>query len=229
MSALSGATRRRSLLLAAACAGAFALLSATVLLGPAPGWDVDLFRAVYVGDTDASGTGSAAVEAAFPLLVRVADSRAIVAFVVTVALLLFALGRRQDTVLFLAAVSLTGTSRVLKPLLSRDSPFISPGDASFPSGHAIASATVAGGLLLILASTGLRWPAAIGGVLLVGAVGVSAVADGGHFPTDVLGGWLLAAAWVLALRGLFRSPGPAVRTEGPHSDRPAIVRPAVRR
>ncbi|MFJ3146644.1 phosphatase PAP2 family protein [Streptomyces halstedii] len=71
---------------------------------------------------------------------------------------------------------------------------------SFPSGHTTTSAMAAGLLLLALLA---RRPAAYRlwmGLTVVWAavVGVSRVWLGVHWATDVLAGWLLAAAWVLA-------------------------------
>lgn len=74
---------------------------------------------------------------------------------------------------------------------------------SFPSGHAAASALLAGTLIWLAGRAGLprRPRLAVGAVLLGWAVlvGVSRLYLGVHWVSDVVGSWLLAAAWLSAL------------------------------
>jgi undecaprenyl-diphosphatase len=67
---------------------------------------------------------------------------------------------------------------------------------SFPSGHAMQTlAPVVAGIVLTW-PTRWRAPVAVVGVAFVLVVGVSRAYLGVHYPTDVLAGWLAAAAWV---------------------------------
>lgn len=70
--------------------------------------------------------------------------------------------------------------------------------ASWPSGHstAVMSAVLA---TVVAAPERLRPAAAALGASLAIAVGYSVVATGLHYPSDVLGGFLVAAAWTLAV------------------------------
>jgi undecaprenyl-diphosphatase len=85
-------------------------------------------------------------------------------------------------------------------------PVAHAGGLSFPSGHA-QSVVVAFGLLLLLALPHLRGPwrgAAIGlAAAMVLAIGVSRVALGVHFVSDVLAGYVLGAAWLAAMAAAF--------------------------
>jgi membrane-associated phospholipid phosphatase len=65
--------------------------------------------------------------------------------------------------------------------------------ASWPSGHATAAMAIALAAL-IAAPVGLRAPVAAVGLIFAGIVGAAVVGLGWHFPSDVAGGYLVAAA-----------------------------------
>lgn len=71
---------------------------------------------------------------------------------------------------------------------------------AFPSGHALGSCTVIGVIAAVaLARLTRRWlriAVAVLAAAFVVAVGVSRLYLGVHWTTDVLAGWLLAAAWL---------------------------------
>lgn len=88
----------------------------------------------------------------------------------------------------------------------RPDPFfgIAPESYSFPSGHVLFSACFYGALAFILTaslpnvpSRAAIWAAA---ALLVSAIGWSRLYLGVHYPTDVIGGLLIAGAWLAALQ-----------------------------
>lgn len=79
---------------------------------------------------------------------------------------------------------------------------------SFPSGHATLSAVTYLTLGALLASLhrSLRFKAYFLGlaILLTVAVGVSRIYLGVHYPTDVLAGWCIGAAWAALCWSIFR-------------------------
>src|SRR4051812_33151536 len=103
------------------------------------------------------------------------------------------------------------TAQLLKPLLAVQRPY--PSDhympaAAWPSGHTTAAVSLLLGLLIVLPPR-LRPPVAvIGGGFAALALG-SLVFLGSHYPSDVLGGILVSAAWcavALAVSGSDRAP-----------------------
>lgn len=119
---------------------------------------------------------------------------------------------------------------VLKQIFDRDRPdflaaSVNVETASFPSSHAMLSAT----LYLLLAGIAVREIAdrrlAVTllscAAIVALAVGFTRVYLGAHWPSDVLAGWLLGSAASLAAWQLARSPTPpepASRTAAEHND-----------
>jgi membrane-associated phospholipid phosphatase len=123
-----------------------------------------------------------------------------------------ALLRRRPRVALAVAIVLPAaplSAELLKPLLAHPHAsvdYVSIGSASWPSGHATAAAT----LVLCALLVAPRWlrptVAALGGAFVV-AVGVSLLVLAWHMPSDVLGGYLLAALYAsLAAAALYRRP-----------------------
>ena len=87
---------------------------------------------------------------------------------------------------------------------------------SFPSGHASSAAALAGVLIVIAAmlvrKPGPRRTVYVAAVLLALVVGLDRVFLGRHYPTDVIGGWLLGACVVLLWLS-FYSPLPHSHAE----------------
>ncbi len=129
------------------------------------------------------------------------------------ALVAFAVAREQPRVGF-AVVVVMGlsplTAEILKPLLAHAHDqvgYVHVGSASWPSGHSTAAAALALSAALVAPSS-IRSAVATVGAIFVLAVGASLLMLAWHMPSDVLGGWFVAAFWmslsVAALRGAER-------------------------
>lgn len=122
---------------------------------------------------------------------------------------LSAAGRRRDAAyLAAAAFGAEAIDQVLKACFQRPRPEaffgLAPANYSFPSGHALVSLC----FYLTLAETVIekdwsrrrRLATRAGGVLFAGAIGLSRIYLGVHYPTDVLAGYAAAVAWLAVLR-----------------------------
>ncbi|HUJ34795.1 MAG TPA: phosphatase PAP2 family protein [Solirubrobacteraceae bacterium] len=168
---------------------------------------VAIFRSAdlstYVGFMDLHRHG--AVETATSLFVRLCDPGVYVLWAPVVVVIALVRGRPQ--VALGVAVLLLGanvTTELVKHLLPEPQPaglldgWFPVRATLWPSGHS--TAAMAAVLGLMLASPGRLRPlvAALGAAFAV-AVGYSLVAIGTHFPADVFGGYLVAAAWALVV------------------------------
>lgn len=103
-----------------------------------------------------------------------------------------------------AGVSLGGSALLnmaTKQFFQRDRPALWESIApehtfSFPSGHAMGSATLAMVVVLLCWHTRFRWPAVALAALFALTVGASRIYLGVHYPSDILGGWAAGIAWV---------------------------------
>lgn len=124
---------------------------------------------------------------------------------------------RLEGVLCMAGVGLGAlVNRIMKELVGRSRPeagivqvLIEYPNESFPSGHVVLFVQFFGFLAFLALSRLTRgWKqtlAAAGCLLLVVLVGISRVYLGAHWPSDVLGGYLLGTAWLILMISYYRS------------------------
>ena len=113
---------------------------------------------------------------------------------------------RETWLLIAAAASGLMVVNIVKVMVGRERPplamhAVEVGNASFPSGHAMLSATVYLSLAALVAHFAdrrrVRAYALGAGILVTLVVGASRVYLGVHWPTDVMAGWALGAAWAM--------------------------------
>lgn len=130
--------------------------------------------------------------------------RIVVAGLTIVGLLLL---RRWHSALFMAGVLLSGIalSTALKHWVGRPRPHLVAhldhvSSQSFPSGHTLNSTlfylTVALMLASLLPQRAMRWIVYMLAISLSMAIGISRIALGVHWPSDVLASWVIASAWL---------------------------------
>ena len=128
----------------------------------------------------------------------------VVPFDIALVLVLLLLRRRRAATFALIALAGSGLLNTgTKLFFMRDRPelwdSITPElTYSFPSGHAMGSATLAWVLVLLAWHTRWRWPVIAVAVPFVLLVGFSRVYLGVHYPTDILAGWAAASIWAAA-------------------------------
>ena len=90
---------------------------------------------------------------------------------------------------------------VLKSVFARTRPalweqIVTEHSFSFPSGHAMASASLAASIVAALWFSRWRKAAISLGMVYITVVGFTRLYLGVHYPTDILAGWIIAVAWV---------------------------------
>lgn len=187
-------TEHRCEALTALLAGLVALLSVAQSRRPVAGWDASVARRV------AESLPTVVEWLARPFSwVGGGLGMAVVAAIA--AGILFQRGTRLDAVAGVVAyVVAEATTQVVKLALDRPRPVLDPAvelprTASFPSGHASVSMAV---LVVVAAILGGR-RAVRAAVVVSLAIGLSRVALGVHWVSDVVAGWALGGAIALAI------------------------------
>lgn len=124
-----------------------------------------------------------------------------------IALIVTLAWRRRMREGVFAGVAIVGSALLnlsTKQFFARDRPSLWESIApettySFPSGHAMGSATLAWVLLLLAWRTRWRWPVAIAMAAFAAMVAFSRVYLGVHYPSDILAGWAAASAWTVSV------------------------------
>jgi len=160
-------------------------------------------------ERDVQSTNWGPLALTFPFFSWIGDAKGFVLeLIIFVAILVF---NRPTWVLAAGAVLSGGWYVLLSHLIDRPRPTTAevlrvtehPGASSYPSGHTIFIVTVTVVLMLCLGYRFLpRWGRVVGWAavaLLIFANGIARMYTGAHWPSDVLGGLLIAVAWLTFL------------------------------
>jgi undecaprenyl-diphosphatase len=126
------------------------------------------------------------------------------------ALFVYKNERRRALMLSITVAGAAGINLILKSVFERARPDLwetlvrEPG-FSFPSGHAMASAALGAAIVVALWDSRWRWWAFTTATFYIVFVGFSRLYLGVHYPTDIMAGWLVSGAWVMAATLMFRS------------------------
>jgi len=185
----------------------FGLVAQIVVEGKSFALDRRIILAFRDHGNPSAPLGPAWVQEAARDLTSLGSIIVLVIIVLAIAGYLF-LARKQAAAWLMLVAVLGGIalSDLLKFAFGRPRPdFISPGarvfTTSFPSGHATLSAitylTIAALLARTQSSPRIGVYFIVLAALLTILIGVSRIYLGVHYPTDVLGGWCIGAAWAL--------------------------------
>lgn len=131
----------------------------------------------------------------------------------TVILLALFVYKKEYQRAILLGLSMAGAAAlnvVLKSVFERARPdlwdkLVHESSYSFPSGHSMLTAALGLALIVALWNSRWRWWAVGFSALYVLFIGFTRLYLGVHYPTDVLAGWLVSGAWVMAVTLLIRS------------------------
>jgi len=184
-------------------AGALVLLAlAAYKIGPVQRLDATVLSRFAAHQESAAGSVAG-------VFVHLADPLPLVLMLGGVLVLALRRGRPKLAIGAVAIVAGANlTTQVLKVLLAhpRYQPILGPhqlGPVAFPSGHATAATSIALAFALVVPA-GLRPLAAFLGAIFVAAIGISVLLLDWHFPSDVLGGILVALGWGFAALAALR-------------------------
>jgi undecaprenyl-diphosphatase len=206
----------------------FIRLASEVMEGNTQAIDVQIMRSLRSVADPAQPIGPAWVEGAL-LDVTALGSPVVLGLIVLIITGYLLLEARYVTAAIVLASSISGEilNELLKLFFERPRPAVVPHlravvTASFPSGHAMESAIIyltLGALLMrVVAGRITKIYCMAMAMLLTLLVGVSRVFLGVHYPSDVLGGWMLGFVWAAITLLVTRRFEPTVAREREHAE-----------
>jgi undecaprenyl-diphosphatase len=184
---------------------AFVTLAGEVTEGDTQAFDTRILQALRKPDDPSRPIGPAWMESSLLDLTAIGGPT-VLALVVLAVVGFLLLQTRYRTALFVVLTAISGEliNTAMKHAFNRPRPTIVPHlravyTTSFPSGHAMESAIVyltLGAILMRVAERRVTKIYCLGiAMLLTALAGVSRVFLGVHYPTDVIGGWIIGFVW----------------------------------
>ncbi len=134
-----------------------------------------------------------------------------IVFVLTVLAIILIKGLKNKLFLLTGIVGTAGLNVVLKHIVQRERPninrLIPEKGYSFPSGHSMMSMAFYGMLIFLIfkyvKNTALKWTLIGILTILLSTIGITRIYLGVHYPSDVIGGFLVSLTYLFILTEIY--------------------------
>lgn len=134
-----------------------------------------------------------------------------IVLVLTLLAIILIKGLKNKLFLLTGAAGTAGINVVLKHIIQRERPninrLIPEKGYSFPSGHAMMSMAFYGMLIFLIfkyvKSTALKWTLIVILTILLSTIGITRIYLGVHYPSDVIGGFLVSLTYLFILTEIY--------------------------
>jgi undecaprenyl-diphosphatase len=136
----------------------------------------------------------------------------VILMIVIFAAVLAFIGYRRELIFYLGVIGASALlNLLLKAIFQRARPdinrIVEASGFSFPSGHSMSAFTLYGITIYFLwkhlRHRWMRMAVILIGTVLIVMIGISRIYLGVHYPSDVIGGYLISAAWLIMSIGLY--------------------------
>lgn len=134
-----------------------------------------------------------------------------IVFALTVLAIILIKGLKNKLFLLTGVVGTAGLNVVLKHIIQRERPninrLIPEKGYSFPSGHSMMSMAFYGMLIFLIfkyvKNTALKWTLIVILTILLSTIGITRIYLGVHYPSDVIGGFLVSLTYLFILTEIY--------------------------
>ena len=134
-----------------------------------------------------------------------------IGFVLTILAIILIKGLKNKLFLLTGIVGTAGLNVVLKHIIQRERPninrLIPEKGYSFPSGHSMMSMAFYGMLIFLIfkyvKNTALKWTLIVILTILLSTIGITRIYLGVHYPSDVIGGFLVSLTYLFILTEIY--------------------------
>ncbi|MBF0989014.1 MAG: phosphatase PAP2 family protein, partial [Clostridiales bacterium] len=134
-----------------------------------------------------------------------------IVFVLTILAIILIKGLKKKLFLLTGIVGTAGLNVVLKHIIQRERPninrLIPEKGYSFPSGHSMMSMAFYGMLIFLIfkyvKNTALKWTLIVILTILLSTIGITRIYLGVHYPSDVIGGFLVSLTYLFILTEIY--------------------------